>query len=87
MKDSRKSWERLNEEERKKVKDELIWFFERERDEKIGVIAADEILNFFLQSVGDKLYNQGVVDAKRAVENRLDELRYDLDDLLELERF
>jgi uncharacterized protein (DUF2164 family) len=86
MKDSRKSWERLNEEERKKVKDELIWFFERERDEKIGVIAADEILNFFLQSVGDKLYNQGVVDAKRAVENRLDELRYDLDDLLELER-
>ena len=86
MKDSRKSWERLNEEERKKVKDELIWFFERERDEKIGVIAADEILNFFLQSVGDKLYNQGVEDAKRAVENRLDELRYDLDDLLELER-
>lgn len=86
MKDSKKSWERLNEEERKKVKDELIWFFERERDEKIGVIAADEILNFFLQPVGDKLYNQGVVDAKRAVENRLDELRYDLDDLLELER-
>lgn len=86
MKDARKSWERLNEDERRKVKEDLILFFERERDEKIGVIAADEILNFFLQSVGDKLYNQGVVDAKRAVENRLEELRYDLDDLLELER-
>lgn len=86
MKDARKSWERLNEDERRKVKEDLTLFFERERDEKIGVIAADEILNFFLQSVGDKLYNQGVVDAKRAVENRLEELRYDLDDLLELER-
>lgn len=86
MKDARKGWERLNEDERRKVKEELILFFERERDEKIGVIAADEILNFFLQSVGDKLYNQGVVDAKRAVENRIEELRYDLDDLLELER-
>jgi uncharacterized protein (DUF2164 family) len=86
MKDARKGWERLNEDERRKVKEELILFFERERDEKIGVIAADEILNFFLQSVGDKLYNQGIVDAKRAVENRFEELRYDLDDLLELER-
>lgn len=86
MKDSRRSWERLNEDERRKVKEELILFFERERDEKIGVIAADEILNFFLQSAGDKLYNQGVIDAKRAAENRMDELRYDLDDLLELER-
>jgi uncharacterized protein (DUF2164 family) len=86
MKDARKGWERLNEDERRKVKEELILFFERERDEKIGVIAADEILNFFLQSIGHKLYNQGVVDAKRAVENRIEELRYDLDDLLELER-
>lgn len=86
MKDARESWERLNEDERRKVKEDLILFFERERDEKIGVIAADEILNFFLQSIGDKIYNQGVVDAKRAVENRIDELRYDLDDLLEPER-
>ena len=58
-------------------------FFERERDEKIGLIAAEEILNFFLQSVGGKLYNMGIEDAKKALENRVDELKFDLDDLMD----
>ena len=77
-------WKRLSEEERKLIKEEMILFFENERDEKIGIIAAEEILNFFIKSVGNKLYNKGVEDAKKALENRYDELKFDLDDLIDL---
>ena len=80
----KRQWDRLSEEERRIIKDELIQYFENERDEKIGVIAADEILNFFLQTAGKKLYNKGVADAKKALNNRYSELSYDIDDLLEI---
>lgn len=81
---AKRTWERLTEEEKNLAKEELILFFENKRDEKIGIIAAEEIINFFLQSVGSKLYNKGVYDAKKAIENRIDELNYDLDDLIEI---
>ena len=84
MSEIKRNWERLSDEEKETAKQELIYFFEKEREEQIGVIAAEEILNFFLQSVGNKIYNKGVIDAKRAVSARMDELNYDLDDLLDV---
>jgi uncharacterized protein (DUF2164 family) len=84
MSRTKRTWEKLTDEEKSSVKEELILFFENERDEKIGVIAAEKIINFFLQSVGGKLYNKGVNDAKKAMENRLEELKFDLDDLIEI---
>jgi len=80
----KRAWERLTDEEKDLAKDELMLFFENERDEKIGIIAAEEIINFFLQSVGNKLYNKGVTDAKKAIESRFEELKFDLDDLIEI---
>lgn len=80
----KRKWERLTDEEKELAKKELILFFENDRDEKIGIIAAEEIINFFLQSVGSNLYNKGVNDAKKATENRIEELKFDLDDLIEI---
>lgn len=84
MSRTKRTWEKLTDEEKRLAKEELILFFENERDEKIGVIAAEKIINFFLQSVGGKLYNKGVNDAKKAMENRIEELKFDLDDLIEI---
>jgi len=83
MSSVRKSWDRLPEDQKDHVKNQLIRFFDKELDEEIGVIAAESILNFFLQQVGPTLYNQGVSDAKLALEKRMDDLNYDLDDLIE----
>lgn len=83
MSSVRKSWDRLPEDQKDHVKNQLIRFFDKELDEEIGVIAAESILNFFLQQVGPTLYNQGVTDAKLALEKRMDDLNYDLDDLIE----
>lgn len=58
MTNVKRYWEHLSDEEKRFAKDELILFFERERDEKIGLIAAEEILNYFLQNVGNRLYNK-----------------------------
>jgi len=83
MSSVRKSWDRLPEDQKDNVKNQLIRFFDKELDEEIGVIAAESILNFFLQQVGPTLYNQGVSDAKLALEKRIEDLNYDLDDLIE----
>ena len=83
MAEINRSWERLSNEESKKAKEDLIIFFEKERDEKIGIIGAEQILNHFLKSAGSKIYNKGVYDAKRALETRNKELQFDLDDLID----
>jgi uncharacterized protein (DUF2164 family) len=80
----KRTWERLTDEEKNLAKEELILFFENERDERIGIIAAEDMINFFLQSVGSKLYNKGIIDAKKTIENRIEELNFDLDDLIEM---
>lgn len=84
MNQIKRTWERLSDEEKNLAKEELILFFENERNEKIGVVAAEEIINFFLQSIGSKLYNKGINDAKKVLRNRVDELNYDLDDLIDI---
>lgn len=84
MNQIKRTWERLSDEEKNLAKEELILFFENERNEKIGVVAAEEILNFFLQSIGSKLYNKGINDAKKVLRSRMDELNYDLDDLIDI---
>jgi len=84
MTNIKRKWDRLSDEEKRVAKDELIHFFETERDEKIGVIAAEKILDHFSEFVGTKLYNRGIIDAKKAMENRFKELNYDLDDMLDL---
>ncbi len=79
----KRKWDRLTDEQRKEATGNLISYFETERDEKIGIIAANQILDFFLEHVGTKVYNKGIEDAKNALTKRMDELNYDLDDLLD----
>jgi len=76
--------DRISNEKRKDIIDQFIHFFEKEHDMEMGVLAAGEVLNFFLQTAGTEVYNKGVLDAKKAMESRMDELRYDLDDLLDI---
>ena len=71
----------MSNEESRLLKEDLILFFLNELDEEIGVIAAEKILKNFLKSASNKLYNKGIDDAKRAVENRHEELQFDLKDL------
>ena len=76
-------WEKLNDEQRRNAVERLIYFFEIERDEKIGVVAAGNLIDFFLQSLGKEIYNKGVTEAIKVFEARSEDLKFDLQELIE----
>jgi len=82
MKEVKRKLDLLSKEKRKSCIEEIITFFEQKRDEKIGIIAAENILDFFLQSTGEEIYNKGVIDSKRLLKERFDDLEIDLELLL-----
>lgn len=82
MKEVKRNWDFLGEERKRTVIDEIITFFKKERDEQLGMIAAEEILDFFLQAIGNDIYNKGVEEAKTALGARFADLEVDLDLLL-----
>lgn len=72
----------LSSEKRKESIQDLIDFFNRERNETIGIIAAEHILTHFLQTIGKDLYNKGIDDATKYLNNRFEDILLDIDTLL-----
>ncbi len=81
MADNRKKWDILSDETRRRCIQETIDFFETERDEEIGIIAAGSILDHFLESVALEIYNSGVTDSTRLLKARFENLEMDLESL------
>lgn len=63
----------LSPEQKKKLQEEIIYFFQEERDEELGIIGAETVLDFFLDVLGETIYNKALDDARlwlsRTVEN------------------
>ena len=53
-------------------------YFETERDETLGVIAAGALLDFVLAEIGPSVYNRAVRDAQEHLHARLAELDIDV---------
>lgn len=71
-----------SEEKRRKYLDEVIRFFQTERDEEIGVVAAQQVLDFFLESMGEEIYKKALSDAQGLLRERFEDLEVELDLLL-----
>ncbi len=69
----------LSKERRQTLIKEIITYFKVEREEEIGVIAAEEVLDFFVEGLGKDLYNKGITDAKASVKNCMENMEVDLD--------
>jgi len=69
----------LKKEKRSAYTRSIITHFDKEKYEKIGMIAAEDILEFFLQLIGPEIYNKGVDDSKKILEQRFQDLEVDLD--------
>ncbi len=83
MNQTKRQWDKLTEERRQQSINEIITFFKESRDETIGVIAAEDVLDFFLQTVAKDIYNKGIDDSKKLLNDRLADLQVDLDTLLD----
>ncbi|WP_409341961.1 DUF2164 domain-containing protein [Paenibacillus sp. MBLB4367] len=53
-------------------------FFEEERGEQMGELAAGQVLDFMFELVGPVVYNQALQDAKTALTERMLSLEDDL---------
>lgn len=48
---------------KEEMRKEIVNYFYKERDEDLGDLASQLILEFFLEELGPYIYNQGVEDA------------------------
>ena len=49
-------------------------FFVKERDEEISEFQASAILDFMLQKIGPRIYNQAINDAHQLMTSRVEDL-------------
>ena len=85
MAKAKRSWDILSEEKKRRIIGKIIEFFKNERDEEIGVIAAESVLDFFLRDVGTGLYNKGIEDSQKLLKSRIEDIELDMDSLLKEE--
>ncbi|MBM7554360.1 DUF2164 domain-containing protein [Thalassobacillus pellis] len=74
---------KMSKEERDRMVDSIQAYFELERGEDLGTLAAEQLLDFFMSELGPYPYNQGLKDAKGLVEEKMMNLE---EDILALER-
>lgn len=67
----------LSSEEKKRLLDEIKYYFEEERGERIGIIASENLLNFFMNELGKYIYNKALDDARAWYENRMSNFEAD----------
>ena len=64
----------LNKEARAQAITSIERYFQEERDERIGNIAAGALLGFFLQEIGPAAYNKAVLDVQERLQLRVSEI-------------
>jgi len=79
MADIKRKWDLLSKAERKRVSEEIIHYFKNEREETIGMIAAEDLLDCFLESAAPFIYSKGIEDSKNLLQKRFEDISIDLD--------
>ena len=64
----------LTAQKRQMVVDAIKRYFEHERDEEIGTLAADMMLDFIFSELAPEFYNQGVSDAYAYLNDRIEDV-------------
>lgn len=55
---------KFSDEEKKRIMEEIRFFFQEERDEEIGFLATEKLYDFFIDELGQAIYNKALDDAK-----------------------
>lgn len=58
---------------------EIITYYKTKMDQEIGVVAAEDILDFFLEEIGNDIYNKAIDDSKNAVKSGFESIEIDLE--------
>jgi len=64
----------LSKELRKQALDEIKKYFWEKREEEIGQLAAELLLDVMIEKVGAAIYNQGIRDAHTFMSKKIEDL-------------
>lgn len=67
----------FKENEKKKMLDEIAHFFKKEHDLDFGIIATENIFDFFVEVIGDDIYNIALNDTRNFFEKYLENMESD----------
>lgn len=73
------TWDVLSDKRREEAIASVIRYFECERDEKIGMFVAEEIVELVQEHVVWDAYNLGVADSKKLIEDKFADINFDLE--------
>ena len=65
---------KLTKEKRSDMIEALKTYYRKERDEKLGDLAAGLLLDFITEELGPEYYNQGVLDSSRFMQDKTEDL-------------
>lgn len=65
---------KLSKEKREHMNLKIKSYFQKERDEQLGDLASDLILDFIIEELAPEFYNQGVYDAYQYMNDRLEDV-------------
>jgi uncharacterized protein (DUF2164 family) len=82
MAKQKRAWDMISDGRRQTCLRDIIVFFQESRDETIGMIAAEEVLDLVLQLTSGDIYIKGVNDSKKVLEDGLGDLQLNLDMLI-----
>lgn len=63
---------KVSRDDKERMKEQIKKFFYEERDEEIGDLASELVLDFFIENLAKDFYNIGVNDAKSYFEERIE---------------
>lgn len=67
----------LSDDDIRKLYDDIKVYFLDERDENIGLLASESILEFFLNTLGKHIYNKALDDVKLWYDKKADDMESD----------
>ncbi|MEL7597333.1 MAG: DUF2164 domain-containing protein [Clostridiaceae bacterium] len=65
---------KISKEKREHMNLKIKSYFQKERDEELGDLASDLILDFIIKELAPEFYNQGVYDAYQYMNDRLEDV-------------
>lgn len=66
-----------SEEEKRQICDEIAHFFKEEYDLDLGIIGTGNVLDFFQEALGDRIYNAALDDARKFYAKYADNMETD----------
>ena len=74
---------KLPREEKEQIIDSVKAYFEQERSESIGDLAAEQLIDYMIQALGPYIYNKAVADARVLINEKMNQME---DEMYSLEK-